>query len=107
MLRPASSEDVLQFAHSVHRDVDRGGLLKQRVVSGILEDRRDSGVVVDRAGGANAAGIGGTDDGIAAQRAIAERAVERVIRVEIDSLNAPRVLSTELCGGYGGASERT
>src|ERR1700720_2313162 len=96
MLRPASSEDVPQFAHSVHRDVDRGGLLKQRIVSGVLEDRSDAGVIVDRAGGGDAAGVGRTDDGIAAQRAIAQRPVESVVRVDTDIVDAAPVLSTEL-----------
>jgi len=71
-----------------------------------LEDRCDAGVVVDRAGGGDAAGIGGTDDGIAAQRAIAEGAVERVVRVDIDIIGATRVLSTELRSRHGGAGKR-
>src|SRR5258707_14246428 len=107
MLRTASSEDVPQFAHSVRRDVDRGGLLKQRIVSGVLEDRSDAGVIVDRAGGGDAAGVGRTDDGIAAQRAIAQRPVESVVRVDTDIVDAAPVLSTELRGGYGGARKRT
>src|SRR5580692_2094086 len=106
MFRLASSKGGFSPspARSVHRDVDRGGLLKQRVVPGVLEDRCDAGVVVDRAGGGDAAGIGGTDDGIAAHRTIAQRPVERVVRVDVDA--AP-VLSTELRRRHGRAGQPT
>src|SRR5437763_10194429 len=107
MLLPVSSQAPAQLIRLVHGDIDGGGLLKQRVVPRVLEHGRKTGIVVDRAGGGYGPGVGCAGDGVAAQRAIAERAVKIETGIDIDVLDAARVLLVEFHRRHSGSRQRT
>src|SRR5438270_4388912 len=107
MLLPVSSQAPAQLIRLVHGDIDGGGLLKQRVVVRVLEHGRKTGIVVDRAGGGYGPSVGCAGDGVAAQRPTAERAVKIETGIDIDVLDAARVLLVELRGGHSGSRQRT